>query len=217
MSLKDKQKAKLLDKFERSFHVIQLMRVWVDDETQELNVKAHSVKMHVKGEIPMRLGMITGNFDCSECELTSLHNAPHTVMGNFSCYNNKLTSLVGGPRSVGNVQLGGGTYSCTDNLLTNFEGAPEEFSGYFVAVKMSKLESVAGLPPHARLIDVTWNPGLPLLRLTQHKHVNVRDPEGHFMNELSDIINDHAGKGKAGAIKCAAALIKAGYKGNARW
>jgi hypothetical protein len=34
---------------------------------------------------------------------------------------------------------------------------------------------------------------------------------------VSDIIHKYLGQGKAGALKAAAELIKAGYKDNARW
>jgi hypothetical protein len=34
---------------------------------------------------------------------------------------------------------------------------------------------------------------------------------------IVEILNKYVGQGKSGAIKCAAELIKAGFKDNARW
>jgi len=39
----------------------------------------------------------------------------------------------------------------------------------------------------------------------------------HLVEEVAVILNKHVGGGKAGALKCALELIKAGYKENARW
>jgi hypothetical protein len=221
MTITNQQKQDLIDQFERSFHTVQLMRVWVDEETHAVNVKAHEIRLHVKHEIPVKMGLVTGHFYCEGCELTSLMNAPHTVWGNFACYNNKLTNLKHGPQSVGDAQVGGGTYSCSYNPLTNFEGAPEHFEGYFVAAQRpvtNVLTSVDGAPTNARLMDIMFKPDLPMLKLLKQKQVNIRDPEqGDLMQPLTNILNDHAGSGKAKAIACAARLVKAGYKDNARW
>jgi len=44
---------------------------------------------------------VTGWFDCSDNQLTSLEGSPQTVGGSFWCDNNRLTSLEGGPQIVG--------------------------------------------------------------------------------------------------------------------
>lgn len=213
------EKARLIELFERSFETVQLMRVWIDDNSDAVNVKAHSVSLRVKGQIPVKLGTILGNFNCHQCELESLHNAPHTVALSFSCWGNRLTSLEGGPQSVGYATtLGGGVYSCSKNQLRNFVGAPQkEFTGYFVGINQPQLESVDGLPPDARIVDVTYDPDLPMLKLINQKKVNIRGASGHAMYEISDILNKYAGKGQQGAIACAAELAREGFKGNARW
>jgi hypothetical protein len=220
MAITDTEHAALLKDFERAFHHVQLMRVWVDEDTHEVNVKAHEILLKTQKRIPIKMGLVIGNFMCYERELESLHNAPHTVTGNFSCYNNQLTSLEHGPQAVGQQSMGGGTYSCSDNFLKNFEGAPQDFTGYLVAVKQkgTGLQSVDGLPANARIVDITYQADLPLLKLINQKRVNIRASGiGELLTDITDILNDHAGEGKAGAIKAAAKLIKAGYKGNARW
>ena len=217
----DSERARLLKAFDDSFHYVQLMRVWVDDETGEVNVKAHSITLKVKKRIPIKMGMILGRFSCHECELETLENAPHTVTDTFSCYNNHLTSLQGGPSAVGAHSMGGGLYSCSGNFLKNFEGAPQDyFKGYFVAVNQlgTGLHSVSGLPPDARLVDITYQKDLPMLKLLNQKQVNIRSVvTGELMTDITDIINKYASQGRKGSLACAAELARAGYKGNARW
>lgn len=221
MAITDSERAALIKDFERAFHHVQLMRVVVDDETHAVNVKAHEITLRVKKRIPIKMGQVMGRFNCHKCELESLENAPHTVTDNFSCYGNFLESLVGGPHTVGSHAMGGGVYSCSGNFLKNFQGAPQEyFTGYFVGVNQmgTELESVDGLPPEARLVDITYQKHLPMLKLINQKQVNIRAPlTGELMQDITDILNDHSGSGKAGALKCAGKLIKAGFKDNARW
>lgn len=220
MAITDTERARLLKAFDDAFHHVQLMRVWVDDETHEVNVKAHEIMLKVKKRIPIKMGMVMGRFNCHKCELESLENAPHTVTDNFSCYGNFLESLQGGPSAVGAYSMGGGTYSCSGNYLKNFVGAPDSFKGYLVGVNQmgTELESVDGLPPEARLVDITYQKHLPMLKLINQKQVNIRAPlTGELMQDITDILNDHSGSGKAGAIVCAGKLIRAGYKDNARW
>ena len=68
---------------------------------------------------------ITGSFDCSNNQLTSLVGAPSTVSGDFDCGDNQLTSLEGAPRTVGR------DFSCSRNQLTSLVGAPSTVSGDF--------------------------------------------------------------------------------------
>lgn len=219
MAITDSEKAALLKDFERAFHTVQLMRVWVDEDTHAVNVKAHEIRLKVKKRIPIKMGTVIGRFFCDKCELDSLQNAPHTVTDNFSCHSNYLSSLVGGPQSVGSHSMGGGTYSCSYNFLKNFEGAPIDFTGYFVGVgQMGEgFTSVDGLPLEARQVDITYREQLPMLKLLNQKSVHVRQNLTADLHPITDIIEKYAGQGKPGAIKAAAEMIKAGFKDNARW
>lgn len=69
------------------------------------------------------LGKVSGYFNCSGNQLTSLEGAPQTVGQNFYCQNNQLTSLIGGPKKVS------GSYNISGNPLTSFEGAPDKSKG----------------------------------------------------------------------------------------
>jgi hypothetical protein len=82
---------------------------------------------------------VGGNFMCSNNNLTSLEGAPDNVEGSFMCYDNELTSLEGAPEEVG------GDFVCTNNNLTSLEGAPEEVGGDFVC-PVNKLTTLEGAP-----------------------------------------------------------------------
>ncbi len=71
--------------------------------------------------IPIKFKEVSGNFYCSNNQLTSLKGCPETVGGHFNCHYNQLTSLEYCPETVG------GHFSCYDNQLTNFDGLPEFF------------------------------------------------------------------------------------------
>jgi hypothetical protein len=90
-------------------------------------------------ELPLKFGIVSGNFYCYGNQLTSLRGAPREVRGDFYCNNNKLTSLRGAPREVG------GHFSCSDNQLTSLEGAPGEVGVNFYCHN-NQLTSLEGAP-----------------------------------------------------------------------
>ena len=57
----------------------------------------------------INFGKVTGDFNCSYNNLTSLKGAPQTVGGDFKCSDNQLTSLRGAPQKVG------GDFYCYNN------------------------------------------------------------------------------------------------------
>ena len=82
---------------------------------------------------------VTGNFNCSNNNLTSLEGSPHTVGGSLSCGNNELTSLKGGPHTVG------GWFFCYDNDLNSLKGAPHTVGKSFDCC-YNNLTSLEGIP-----------------------------------------------------------------------
>jgi hypothetical protein len=88
--------------------------------------------------IPIRFGVVTGDFNCYENNLITLDGSPNQVGGTFYCYRNKLKSLVGGPTSAW-------SYNCASNKLANFEGAPEKLRGFFHG-SLNPLVSLIGSP-----------------------------------------------------------------------
>jgi len=93
----------------------------------------------LKNLMGVRFGSVSGNFDCSNNQLTSLEGAPQEVGKDFDCYSNQLTSLEGAPQEVGR------DFSCENNKLTSLEGAPQEVEKDFVCYD-SKLNSLEGAP-----------------------------------------------------------------------
>ena len=61
--------------------------------------------------IPFYFNEVSGVFDCSDNNLTSLEGSPKVVSGGFYCYNNKLYSLKDGPKEVE------GWFNCRYNMV----------------------------------------------------------------------------------------------------
>jgi len=111
-------------------------------------------------KLPLKFRNVTGNFNCTKNELTSLEGAPKSVGGDFNCYDNQLTSLEGAPESVGRnfncygnqlTSLEGspksvvGSYECANNKLTSLEGGPQSVGGNFYCYD-NQLTSLEGSP-----------------------------------------------------------------------
>ena len=94
-------------------------------------------------KLPFKFGKVTGFFDCSHNNLTSLEGSPRFVGSNFDCYYNDLTTLEGGPEFVG------GYFDCSKNGLTTLKGSPNWVGGYFDCI-LNKLTSLDYLPEHIR-------------------------------------------------------------------
>ena len=145
-----------------------------------------------QGRFPVQFGRVTGTFSCVNKGLTTLQGAPHEVGANFECSYNKLTDLQGGPLHVG------GDLYCYNNPLTTLNGMPETIKGSMVCVYLHDL---------------------PLLRtLNCQGHITFISGTEEFTPDIViEILNRHKGQGRAGAIKAAGELIRAGFKDNARW
>jgi len=116
------------------------------------------------------------------------------VNGNFMCYDNLLSSLEHGPLVVG------GHYHVESNNLHSLDGLANRIGGTL-------------------FFSMLFH-DMPLLRcLNAAKVVIANDPKFDGQEELREILNNKQwiGRGKAGAIPCAAALIKAGFRDNAKW
>ena len=108
----------------------------------------------------INFGEVTGNFYCTDNQLTSLEGAPQKVGGNFNCSRNQLTSLEGAPQIVGKdfychrnqlISLKGAPkevgrgFQCYDNQLTSLKGTPQKIGGYFDCHN-NQLTSLEGAP-----------------------------------------------------------------------
>lgn len=181
----------------------------VDPATGKVS-SSSSVRMrvqHVMVTMPVTWHHVGGSFDCGHSGLHSLVGSPLTVGGNFSCNNNNLESLAGAPTQVG------GYFDCSTNELTTLVHAPKQIMDLFTCIENPLLD-LKGMPELMGSVEVTWDPGLPLLRcLNAQLDIDIYDAP----SQLREIIQRYAGQGKSGAIACAVELGRAGYKENARW
>jgi len=95
-----------------------------DDLSIDVNGYVNLYKMELT-KMPVKFRNVSGDFDCSYNNLTSLVGGPETVGGNFYCEDNKLTSLLGSPEKVE------GNFNCNYNKLTSLLGSPETVGGNF--------------------------------------------------------------------------------------
>lgn len=213
VALTTKEQNAIIKLFKTHFKVDKLKQVSVNARG-ELDVTADKVTLRTPGSIPVKLGTITGDLDVAKMQLTSLNNCAHTVKGRFWCEDNQLTTLKGGPRRVSDA------YVCSDNLLSSLEGigtCEEIIINSSQPRSVQALKDLSHLPPKADSVEVSYNKQLPLLRLLSYNMFNVTKPPHSLEHPVQEILEEYANQGKAGVIKCAAALIKAGYKDNARW
>jgi hypothetical protein len=100
-----------------------------------------NVNLYKKGlkELPLKFGKVSGYFECSYNELTTLEGAPKEVGGRFDCGRNQLTTLEGAPKEVGRH------FNCSYNQLTTLEGGPKEVGGDFVCIN-NQLTTLEGGP-----------------------------------------------------------------------
>lgn len=146
-------------------------------------------------------------FWCQGNNLINLDHAPAHVGGNFYCSNNLLVSLKGAPKIINR------DFFCNDNQLTTLDHAPEKVLLDFDC-ENNPLINLTGLPIMIGTCTITWHAQLPLLRcLNSQLSVALTDAPV----EVESIINRYVGSGKKGALACAAELIRAGYKENAKW
>ena len=76
--------------------------------------------------IPVRFGIVRGDFDCSSNRLLNLEGCPVAVGGNYNCSSNQLFSLKDCPISIG------GNFDCSGNELTDLVGCSGEIgSAYY--------------------------------------------------------------------------------------
>ena len=132
---------------------------------------------------------VGGDFDCASTQVGSLQHAPQHVGGNLDVRFCNLKNFVGGPQWVG------GAYYARRNPITSLDGLPDRIPGEF---------------------DFEWYPELPVLKALVAKTVEARQATD-VVEPVTIILNKYAGQGKPGALKAAAELIRAGFKGNARW
>jgi hypothetical protein len=168
------------------------------DDDGSVAADGHVVARRAMHTIPVRFSRIDGDLRMPSCNLQSLENCPAHVGGRLELSNNQLTNCLGMPTTVL------GWVSITDNPLKTLDGFSKSVGRY---------------------VDITYTPTLPLLRLLVAPYVGFRIPRyldnwqeiTEARDSVQKIMNNYAGQGKRGAIRCQKELIAAGFEGNARW
>lgn len=208
---------------------------YVIDTDGEVHVST-SIHMFTRSPnrmIPVKLAVVDGDFIISQRQLKSLENGPHTVAGDYDCSNNQLTSLMYAPKQMSK----GASFRCDHNKLISLAHAPhhaDEFVCYhnllttladappcrLLRATENPFTSFKHTPDHIEHVVISYAPDLPLLGLlTVQKKIELR-ATGTYHHErdikpIELILNKYTQQGKAGMLKCAAELIKAGYKSHA--
>ena len=143
-----------------------------------------SLYRRVLRELPLKFGVVTGDFDCSFNQLTSLIGCPSYVGQNFKCTGNDLsrTGLEGCPQEVG------GHFECLDNQLTTLKGGPRKVGGNFWCWN-NKLTNLKYVPECATIV---YDPEIPLYEcryIFMHKVRYVVTGENSDDNILNKLIN----------------------------
>jgi hypothetical protein len=141
-------------------------------------------------EIPIKFGIVKGDFFINSNNLLSLKNSPREVTGDFFCINNEnLTSLKGGPKSAKN-------YYCYECGLKSLEGAPNEVTGRFNCSYNKNLTSLKDGPKIVKIYNcsycnLTSLEGAP--KVTQSfycsKQINGREFTEEEVREVCDVKN----------------------------
>lgn len=101
-------------------------------------------------EIPVKFGKVTGSFNVSQNELTSLYGSPDEVGKNFYCGFNKLTDLEYSPKLVK------GSFMCHFNKkLKTLKGIGKVLEGFNVNHSLA-LKSLEFIPQMITSLDVSF-------------------------------------------------------------
>ena len=90
------------------------------------NIELTDVDM-INGHVPVKLGVVTGNFDIDAFDCNSLQNCPEEVHGNVYLHGNYL-SLKGCPQKIdGNLVI-------SNTTIRSLEGCPKKVKGFILRV-----------------------------------------------------------------------------------
>lgn len=187
-------------------------------------------------QIPVPLGIVTGNVRIKDVGLQTLLNGPTRVYGNLNVAGNDLTSLAHAPQRVVKDLIAennkiksldaantvvGDDLNLRSNRLENLEGCPQ-VGGMLMVSRNPELMSLNGLRADTNHMIVTYNTYLPLLRLldVQGEVILTGVPVRQLTDAFQEVIKDpqYKGKGKTVMLNVALKLKKAGFPPtNVRW
>ena len=196
---------KPLDEFEQWFRITG--NWWVEDSDPDNQM------IHVQGDVKLKwpVTLITDNV-----------KLPYTfgeVSGDFDCHASGLQVLTGSPTKVG------GNYYASWNPISSLAGGPKWVGGNYHVGECANLADISDVADHVGgEFEVAWNKQLKLLKPFMNSHsVKLDRPTPYStwddikdVEQIQLILNDHAGEGKAGALRVAGKLVKLGFTTAAR-
>lgn len=124
----------------------------------DVNGNFRCKKWGIKNFQGVKFGHVTGYFDCSGNQITSLKGAPQTIDGYFNCDDNNLVTLEGAPNKSGGLSFKNNklesligspqevaVFNCSGNNLKSLKGGPERVSGEYICTD-NQLTSLEGAP-----------------------------------------------------------------------
>lgn len=170
-------------------------------------------------KIPAIIKEVSGNFHCNETSISSLEGSPQIINGSYYCrHNDNLTSL------KGFVSVIKGILHCSLNQnLESLDGCDARID---TAVRLSycpklKLTLADEIPIDTPYVMIPYTHDLPILRIFSEDYYKskVQLSMNTCPKELKAVIQDlYLGpKGKKAIYEAQYALIKAGFKDNAKW
>lgn len=164
------------------------------------------------GQLSVQFGKVTRSFTfwINGITMPNFTGCPAWVGGSFECSNVRILSLKGAPEYVGDQ------FELRFCELRTLEHGPQHVGSDYL-VRRNPLQSLEHLATHiGGEVDFEYNPHMGLLRtLVAAKIAPLQG--SNLLVPVADILNKYAAQGKKGALACAAELIRAGYKENARW
>lgn len=195
-----------------------------DPVTNEVNIYAAGTMELIEAQqlLPFTLHTVsTRILICKNFALKKLVNMPKFTPGSINCANNKLNSFENMPVGIDELFL-------TNNKFTSLEGLPTTIT--WLDCADNPLQSLKGLEhcKKLKMLRMTYSVNLPLLRIlsmTDNQSVilfysNFVDDDSAEQQRVEDILMHHLrtySNIKERIYKCQYELIKAGFKGNAKW
>jgi hypothetical protein len=151
-----------------------------EDGSIDVDGNVYLTSKHLN-ELPLKFRNVSGHFNCSNNELTSLEGSPKEIGGVFDCCHNQLTSLEGSP-----IKVVGGIFYCNSNKLTSLEGITQMRSGH-IECHSNNLRDVKGIKEGWRgYLEIEYNPVYKIFKLFPHYRY---DEVVEYLNEY-DVIRD---------------------------
>ena len=95
-------------------------------------------------DIPYKFDIVLGDFDCSNCSLSTLKNAPNEISGSFLAKGNTLKTLEGLPTTIKGYSTNSKTYTHSNvcDVMKNPLVTLEHFNNEFNCLYFDYTESI---------------------------------------------------------------------------